>query len=652
MEARRIDRGHRESAVLPSGARADKHRRRPIFFLALMLALPLLLLIGGSALLGTAQAAPASTGATGAVAQITPTMIITITVIAPTETPGQPITPTVTPPPPETPTPPPPVTPTETLPPTATLPPPETETPAPTATDTAPATPTLEPTETATEPATDTPAPTDTLTPPATDTPAPTATDTPLPTSTTTPTTTREVTATWTPTLPLTPTAPPTGTATLPATPTPLPTTIATPTVPLTATPAPTATAPAPATPAMLVARPAGVLPGIPAIQLVQVASGLADPVHVTAPRDGSGRLFIVERVGRIRIVQQDELLATPFLDISALVRYDSLDQGLLGLAFHPNYAENGRFFVYYTDWRTNGDSFLVEYQVSTDPNRAELTSGRVLLTHNQPYVNHNGGTLAFGPDGYLYVALGDGGLAGDPYGNAQDRSSLLGKLLRINVDGDGGHGYGIPTDNPFLHQVLEAPAALEIAQSGHYRPNARPEVWAYGLRNPWHFSFDPATGDLYLPDGGQNRWEEINFQPAGAVGGSNYGWPLLEASHCYPAERACEAVGVLPVAEYERGEVHCGIVGIGVYRGQVSPSLTGIYISADSCSGTFWGLTRDPAEAWLFAELGDSELRVSGGGMDELGELYVTTCPCVDERGYDPTTNPNGAVWRLFTTE
>jgi glucose/arabinose dehydrogenase len=650
MEARKTDRGHREYAGSLSGSSERQRRRRPIFFLALMLVLPLLLLIGGSALLGTVQAASASTGATGAVAQITPTVIITITVIAPSETPGPPITPTVTPPPPETPTPPPPVTPTETLPPTATLPPPETETPAPTATDTPPATPTLEPTETATLPATDTPAPTDTLTPPATDTPAQTATDTPLPTSTPTPTTTREVTATWTPTLPLTPTAPSTSTATLPATPTLLPTTIATPTVPLTEPPLPTATAPA--TPAMAVARPAGVLPGIPAIQLVQVASGLADPVLVTAPRDGSGRLFIVERVGRIRIVQQNELLAAPFLDITALVRYDSLEQGLLGLAFHPYYSENGRFFVYYTDWRTNGDSFLVEYQVSTDPNRAEPTSSRVLLTHNQPYVNHNGGTLAFGPDGYLYVALGDGGLAGDPYGNAQDRSSLLGKLLRINVDGGGGHAYGIPIDNPFLRQVLESPAALEIAQSGHYQPNARPEIWAYGLRNPWHFSFDPATGDLYLPDAGQNRWEEINFQPAGALGGSNYGWPLLEASQCYPAGSDCETIGVLPVAEYERGEAHCGIVGIGVYRGQVSPSLTGIYISADSCSGTFWGLTRYPAGAWLFAELGGSELRVSGGGMDELGELYVTTCPCVDERGYDPTTNPNGAVWRLFTTE
>jgi glucose/arabinose dehydrogenase len=394
------------------------------------------------------------------------------------------------------------------------------------------------------------------------------------------------------------------------------------------------------------------VLPGIPTLQLVQVASGLADPVQVAAPQDGSGRLFIVERVGRIRIVQNGELLATPFLDLSALVQDDALEQGLLGLAFHPHYAENGRFFVYYTDWRTNGDSFVVEYQVSEDPNRADPASGKVLLTQDQPFVNNNGGTLQFGPDGYLYIAMGDGGLAGDPYGNAQNRSSLLGKLLRIDVDGVAGQVYRIPADNPFPGQVLESTAAMEAAQNGTYLPNARPEIWAYGLRNPWQFSFDPASGDLYIPDMGQNQWEEINVQLAGAAGGSNYGWPQMEGSHCYPAGSACGLSGVPPVAEYEHGEEHCGLIGIGVYRGQASPSLAAIYFSADHCSGTFWGLIRNPVGGWLFAQLGDTELQVSGAGRDQAGELYVTACSCASDRGYDPQANPGGSVWRLVAAD
>lgn len=412
MDARNIRSDRNGHTAAASGRLGGERRHRSIFFPIVMLTLPLFLGISGTVLFATVQAASVSKGATGSVAQITPTLIITITVIVPPETPSTPVTPTVTPIPPETETPTPPVTPTVTPPPTETLAPTET----------------------------DTPEPTDTVTPPATEMPAPTATGTPLPTNTFTPTATPELTETWTPTPPLTPTLPTTVTATLPPPATPTLTLTATPTVLPTATPLPTATAAVTATATMTVVRPTGVLPGIPVLQLVQVAGGLADPVHVAAPHDGSGRLFIVERVGRIRIVQHDELLAAPFLDINALVRYDSLEQGLLGLAFHPNYAENGRFFVYYTDWRTNGDSFLVEYRVSDDPNRADPASAKVLLTHDQPYVNHNGGTLQFGPDGYLYVAQGDGGLAGDPYGNAQDRSSLLGKLLRIDVDAAQGH--------------------------------------------------------------------------------------------------------------------------------------------------------------------------------------------------------------------
>jgi glucose/arabinose dehydrogenase/uncharacterized cupredoxin-like copper-binding protein len=393
-------------------------------------------------------------------------------------------------------------------------------------------------------------------------------------------------------------------------------------------------------------------LPGNPAIQLVKVVDGLADPVNVAAPDDGSGRLFVVERVGRIRIVQDGQLLDEPFLDIKEFVKYDFLEQGLLGLAFHPDYAANGRFFIYYTDWRTNGDSFLVEYHVSDDPNLADPESGRVLLTHDQPYVNHNGGTIHFGPDGYLYVTLGDGGLAGDPYRNAQDLASLLGTILRIDVNTEDARGYGIPADNPFVRQVIESPAAEEAAQDGAYLPDARQEIWAYGLRNAWQFSFDPATGDLYIADVGQNRWEEINFQPAGSAGGWNYGWPILEGAHCYPEDSQCGTTGVLPVAEYGHVDESCSITGIGVYRGSVSTSLDGIYFNADYCSGKFWGLVRDEAGAWAYAELLDTELQVSGAGADVTGELYVTTCTCDFERGYDPEAEPGGAVWRLVAAD
>jgi glucose/arabinose dehydrogenase/uncharacterized cupredoxin-like copper-binding protein len=393
-------------------------------------------------------------------------------------------------------------------------------------------------------------------------------------------------------------------------------------------------------------------LPGNPAIQLVKVADGLADPVNVAAPADGSGRLFVVERVGRIRIVQDGELLEQPFLDIKEIVKWDYLEQGLLGLAFHPDYAANGRFFVYYTDWRTNGDSFLVEYHVSDDPNVADPESGRVLLTHDQPYVNHNGGTIHFGPDGYLYVTLGDGGLAGDPYRNAQDLNTLLGKILRIDVNTQGARAYGIPDDNPFVRQVIESPVAEEAAQDGSYLPDARPEIWAYGLRNAWQFSFDAATGDLFIADVGQNLWEEVNFQPAGSAGGADYGWPIMEGAHCYPEDSQCGTAGVLPVAEYGHAEESCSITGIGVYRGGISTSLDGIYFNADYCSGKFWGLVHDAAGAWAYAELLDTELQISGAGADEAGELYVTACTCEYERGYDPDAEPGGSVWRLVAAD
>ncbi len=419
------------------------------------------------------------------------------------------------------------------------------------------------------------------------------------------------------------------------------------------------------------VTRPGGTLPGNVAIQLVKVVGGLVDPVNVVNAGDGSGRLFVVQRTGQILIIDHDgTLLEEPFLDISALVKIDHQEQGLLGLAFHPDYANNGLFYIYYSDFRTNGDHFLVERKVSADdPNRADPESARVLLSEEDPFTNHNGGTLHFGPDGYLYLSIGDGGSAGDPYDNAQDLSTVLGKILRIDVNTQGGEPYAIPADNPFAGGgIIAEPVAGQLAQTGDYRPDARREIWAYGLRNPWQFAFDRATGDLYITDVGQNRWEEVNFQPAGDPGGQNYGWDRLESAHCYPPAAfappgtpvpvdeatTCDPVGVPPVAEYNHDDGSCSITGLGVYRGSTSPSLDGIYFNADYCSGKFWGLQRDEAGQWVYQELLQTALRPTGAGQDEAGELYVTSCATCGSGGrrYDPYADPQGEVWRLVAAD
>jgi len=419
------------------------------------------------------------------------------------------------------------------------------------------------------------------------------------------------------------------------------------------------------------VAQPGGTLPGEVDIQLVKVAEGLVDPVNVTNAGDGSGRVFVVQRTGQIRIIDQDgTLLEDPFLDISLLVKLDHQEQGLLGQAFHPDYAQNGLFYIYYSDFRTNGDHMLVEYQVSADnPNVADPDSARMLLTEEDPFTNHNGGTLHFGPDGYLYLSIGDGGSAGDPYDNAQDLSTILGKIIRIDVNAEGDQPYAIPVDNPFANAgVIPEPVAGQLAQTGDYRPDARPEIWAYGLRNPWQFSFDSQTGDMYIGDVGQNRWEEVNFQAADSAGGENYGWDVLESAHCYPPSQTaapgtpvpadttseCAAVGVAPVAEYNHDDGSCSITGLGVYRGTVSTSLDGVYFNADYCSGRFWGLARDEAGTWISEELLHTDLRVTGAGQDEAGELYVTSCATCGSGGrqYDPYADPQGEVWRLVAAD
>jgi glucose/arabinose dehydrogenase len=432
------------------------------------------------------------------------------------------------------------------------------------------------------------------------------------------------------------------------------------------------------------VAQPGGDLGEGVEIQLVKVADGLIDPINVASANDGSGRLFIVERVGFIRILNEDgTLVDAPFLDISDAVLTAFLEQGLLGLAFHPDYENNGLFYVNYVDARTNGDLFVVEYKVSEDdPNVADPESARVLYTIDEPYRNHNGGTMHFGPDGYLYIAVGDGGLAGDPYNTAQDINDVLGSILRIDVNVEGDAPYAIPDDNPFASGagiavteeyietgVLPSIAANQQAQTGAYRPGARPEIWYYGLRNPWQFTFDSETGDMYLVDVGQVAWEEINVIPAGSRGGLNFGWEFMEGGHCYPPEESvetaredspaapygvlqgCSVVGVPPVAEYSH-EVGCSITGMGVYRGEEFANLDGVYFTSDFCSGRVWGLAQDDGGVWQFEELLHTGLKATGSGTSESGDVYLTACECEFGGDYDPFENPAGTLWRVVAAD
>jgi len=319
--------------------------------------------------------------------------------------------------------------------------------------------------------------------------------------------------------------------------------------------------------------------------------SGLQRPVDLQA--DGSGRLFVIEKVGRIRIIENDQLLETPFLDISDHVGSSGNEQGLLGLVFHPRYQETGHFFVNYTD--VNGDTVIARFQVSSDPNVADPNSEVKLLGVDQPFPNHNGGGLAFGPDGFLYAGLGDGGSQGDPNGNAQNTDVLLGKMLRLDVD--SADPYTIPADNPFGS-----------------------EVWAYGLRNPWRFSFDRATGDLYIADVGGNAWEEVDFLAAGSPGGANFGWDHREGAHDF--EGGGPEGMIDPVAEYSHPEGGCSVTGSYVYRGSMS-EWNGIYLYGDYCTGLIWGLIR-ANDSWQNQLLFDVDANITSFGQDESGELYL----------------------------
>jgi glucose/arabinose dehydrogenase len=332
------------------------------------------------------------------------------------------------------------------------------------------------------------------------------------------------------------------------------------------------------------------------------VASGLKQPVDIQNAGDGSGRLFIVERGGHIRILQNGLLLPTPFLDIQDRVNISGVEQGLLGLVFHPDYASNGEFFVNYID--LNGDTVIARFHVSAgDPNQADPGSEVDLLHVNQPDANHNGGGLAFGPDGYLYIGLGDGGFEGDPQRTGQNLQTLLGKMLRIDVN--QGDQYTIPSDNPF-------------ASGG-----GLPEIWASGLRNPWRFSFDHLTGNLYIADVGQDAWEEVDFIPVGLPGGLNFGWSYYEGMHPYNDQPPANITFTWPVAEYSHAQ-DCAVTGGSVYRGTAYPEWQGVYFYGDYCSGTVWGLIRTGEDTWLTKELFSTGAKITTFGTDEGGELYL----------------------------
>ncbi len=337
-------------------------------------------------------------------------------------------------------------------------------------------------------------------------------------------------------------------------------------------------------------------------LHFVTVASGLDEPLFLASPPHDP-RLFVLERTGRIRLIAGGTLRARPFLDLSALVSTANAEQGLLGMAFAPDYARSGRFYVDYTD--VNGDTRVVRYAVSSDPDSADPASAQVVLGVPQPYANHNGGMLAFGPDGMLYVGLGDGGSEGDPQNNGQNRGTLLGKILRLDVSGTGT--YTVPPDNPFSS------------------PD-RPEIWCYGLRNPWRFSFDRASGDLYIADVGQNLWEEVDVATAAGGGGRglNYGWKIMEGHHCYSPSTGCDTTGLtMPVVEYDHRQ-GCAIIGGYVYRGTSIPGLRGHYLYADFCSAWVRAFRYANGQALEQVQLGTLPGEPQGFGEDAAGEVYV----------------------------
>ena len=423
------------------------------------------------------------------------------------------------------------------------------------------------------------------------------------------------------------------------------------------------------------VARPGGKLPGNPKVALVKIAEGFYDPTNVASAWDGTGRLFVTERVGRVKIVNKDgSVNPQPFLDLTKInplgsdVQTGFVEQGLYSIAFHPKFKQNGYFYVHYASLPFNGDGVIVRFQVDPKspnvmtPERTNQTA-KVIMRIEQPYYNHNGGQIEFGPDGFLYIGSGDGGWEGDPYGAGQDLTTWLGKMLRIDVDtfDDDTVSYKIPKDNPFARardERLMQLFGISEADFAKIKTRVRPEIWSYGLRNPYEFSFDPKNGHLFIADVGQNHWEEIHFQPKGSKGGENYGWNLMQASHCHPLtgpSENCPVIGVLPAAEYPHEIPYpgaaplkdghgCSIEGLGVanYGG-----MNGVYLVGDWCTGRLFGMGWD-GRKWILEEMLHTNLQFTAGGNAEDGYVYAVNCNCFYTADRGPLGNPPGALWKI----
>jgi glucose/arabinose dehydrogenase len=355
-----------------------------------------------------------------------------------------------------------------------------------------------------------------------------------------------------------------------------------------------------------------GIVMGATPITLDHIVSGLSSPTQVTNARDGTNRLFVVEQRGTVRVVQGGVLLPGFFMDIRSKVE-DGGERGLLGLAFDPNFKTNHRLFVFYT--RNGGDVVVSRFTTNTARTDViESTARPLLLIEHSAQSNHNGGALAFGPNGYLYIGVGDGGGSGDPGNDAQEKSTtLLGKILRVNVNGNVAgpfNHYSIPNSNPFKGAIP-----------------GRGEIWDYGLRNPWRISFDRVTGQLFIADVGQGRYEEVDREKAGATGGRNYGWNAMEGMHCYKPSKCPLAGDTLPNMEYSHGGGNCAITGGYVYRGPSQTALVGSYVFADWCSGRIWtiphnGIPVNQAETLR----ADTPHNITSFGESENGELYLVT--------------------------
>jgi glucose/arabinose dehydrogenase len=350
-------------------------------------------------------------------------------------------------------------------------------------------------------------------------------------------------------------------------------------------------------------------------IKIVKLPGNLSNPVDIANAGDGSLRLFVALQGGKIVVYSGGKLLSTPFLNITDLVTCCG-ERGLLSVTFHPNYKTNGFFFVYYTN--TSGNLVLARFKVSSNRNIAIKSSKKILLTISHPTnANHNGGKIAFGRDGFLYLSVGDGGGGGDQPNNAQNLGKLLGKILRINVN--SGSPYSIPAGNPFANVT-----------------GAKKEIWAFGYRNPWRWSFDRANGNMFVGDVGQNLYEEIDFQPASSTGGENYGWRLMEGNHCYNPSSNCNNGSVkLPIIEFGHS-TGCSVIGGYVYRGESIPAIVGTYLYSDYCAGNIWGATNASGK-WTSSQLLATGFNVSTFGEGEKGALYIAQ-----------HASPGGAIYRI----